>query len=283
MIGKKRTYGTLDLSDQYQRDRQRAVWSSIALQNIDYAIDGRTDFDHNENWPGTRSSPTLPSGRFFNMSAIISGISKIKRWEAREELNRHICFRYGPDEYRRLERETDHGHRRWCMAKVTKMAKPSNGLADPQIRCHWQLFSQEGVFFGERRTAKGWLWSVGWIGLATALPTGSVSAIGWITVENKGNANTYCTIQVVGECVNPKIINITNQSKLRLKGTTTNLIVENKNGIQTITDNGTNIKNRRLNGTEIVLSPGQNNIVVISDTYSTDVQVTISRYDAFTA
>jgi len=106
-------------------------------------------------------------------------------------------------------------------------------------------------------------------------------------VDNKGDWIAPLKIQIAGQCTNPKIINTANGNKYRITGTTTNLVLDNRNlnnnplEIFIVTDNGVNIKEKRHSGADIFLNAGMNHIAVLTDDPTENPTITITYRDTF--
>jgi len=292
MIWKSRRYKTLDFTDSVQVVSQTSNWFSYIIQDVKKDVPLRTNVNDKANYHWWYSSNTLAWPRLFTFTWKVIGTKKDKRniWlsllmnKIKPEWNPNISNRWFYD----LERQTDWWDERTCKAKVYQMITPTNWLDDPIIEYTFELYSEtEKIYSPTVQTVswfRGFFW---WVTLPTTLPT-YLAWFSWsIPLTNNGDWFAPIKIQVVWTCTNPKILNLTNNNKYRITGTTNNLILDNRNinnnPLETfiVTDSWTDIKKKRSSWADIFLDPWLNHIVVLTDDPTETPTVTITFRDTY--
>jgi len=276
MIGKARKYKWLDFTDSVQCTSQQSNWYSYIIQDVVRNIPLRTETYERANFHWWYSSETLAWSRLFTFTWKIIGRTKTLRHTAlsllmnqlKPELSATTYFRWFYD----LEWKTDNWENRVCSTKVYSMLTPTNWLDSPVIDYTFDLYSEtEKIYEPTTQLVSGSKWVIGWTTLPTPLPTYLTWYINYITVTNNGDWYAPIKVQVVWTATNPQIINLTNNNKYTITGTTSNFILDNRNllNIPTenliVTDNWVDIKAQRSAGADIFLDPGINYIIVLTD------------------
>ena len=291
MIGKARKYKWLDFTDAVQCASQTSNWYSVVLQDIKMDLPLRTTVLDRANYHWGYSSNTLWWERLFQFTAIAIGENKAKRDIIWRKIISTLCPEPNPWSNTRwfydLTWKTDWWEDRVVSAKVYQVPFPTNWLTDPLINFTFDLYCEtEKVYSPTTKTASWWLGLLWWFTLPTPLPISFFWYSWYIEVNNLWDWSAPCKIEVLGNCNNLQIMNITNWMIYRNNWRTTDFIIDNTNldndptKISVVTDLWVNIKANRNSGADIFLDPWMNRIVVLSDNYTTAV-VTITRRDCY--
>lgn len=289
MLWKKFIYRWLDLTDWVQND--------IVLIDSVRNIPLRTGINDRANFHWTYTSSSLAWGRIFIFRWQVFGKTKAERRAGRKKLIDVIQPEYSPTDINRgfydLTRETDWGVEMTTKAKVYQAPEANNWLDDPVIEFSFALYSEtEKVYSPTTKTANWWIGYFMGTPLPTTLPTPLSWYVGSIECNNEWNWIAPIRVNVVWDCTNVKIINLTNSQKYKLWQSwddfnSTNLIYDNRNltndptKILVVQDQWTSVKQYRTQGWDIFLNPWINNIVVLTDNYPNDADVIITWRDAY--
>lgn len=278
MISKNYKYNGFDFS------ASKVFETKTWLVDVGHMTDQRTDIKNNANMHWSVASNTLEWGRRIDFNWEIFWITKAERGAAWRKLNEHIYIEpyLNKDPFKKLEFKTDEGEDRWVMAKVNEKPFPENGMNDSKIRFSFSLYSNTNeVYWAELNSHSSMSTTTG----GTRFPNKLWDSWGQAqtdigVIENKGNFNAWCKIQVLGEVRNPRVKNLTNWLEFKIKDRTTNLTLNSMGGDWTATDGGVNVMDRRLFWDPIFLSPGINEVVVVGDS-GAYVPYTVTWYDTW--
>lgn len=277
MIGKNYKYNGLDLS------ASNVYNTHIALTDVEHITGQRTDIIDNVNDHWSIASNTLESGRLFGFTWYIFGVTKEKRGEAWRLLNDKIYIEpfVHVDPFKKLEFQTDEWEDRWCMCKVNEKPKWTNGMNDSRIEFDFTLYSNSNEIYGKNlNIVSSMSWWFGWTSFPNSFGDSWGNTIGSSDCINLWNFRAWCSIQCVGELINPKIKNTKNGQEFKINGTTTNLMLSSMLGKRTVTDEWLDIMYKREYWVPIYLSPWENNIIVVDD-WGNEVNYTVSWYDTW--
>ena len=112
--------------------------------------------------------------------------------------------------------------------------------------------------------------------LPAELPSSLYSVIGGITFQSSGNMPAPCKIEVIGTCVNPKVINHTTGTFYKVDTTTSDFILDNRSSTIEVLDGTVDISAYRASGSQpLFILPSENTFVVEVDNFSIDSTVTV--------
>jgi len=292
MIWINRQYKWIDFTDSVQYASRVANGYGVFIQNEVHWTTTRTDVFDRANYHGGYSSETLAGGRLFTFDCIAVWSTKAQRNTIRNTIVAALQPEPNPWASNRgfydLDFDDDWWNARTVKAKVFTPPTPTNDLDDPLIRFTFELYAEEEkIYWDTEKTTSGTVGYLWGFTLSTPLPYTTAWYINIISVTNAGNRAAPFKMQLLGEAVNPKIINLTNGNKYRIEKTTTNYIFDNRNlnNLPTerlvVMDNWLDIRAYRSSGASIYLDPWVNELVVITDNHDTTNTVEFTFRDSY--
>ena len=290
MLWKAYQFKTLNFTDAVQCESIQTKEYAYPLQKVDTELWEHTQTFLNENYHGGLLSKTLLGIRYFNFEGIAVGMEKELRGAVQKLLRKELQVEANPQNnpYYNLYWQMDDGTPVFCKAKVTKPISFTNNLADIQIPYKFQLASPSEKFYGvDLHTVKKVLGVVGGTPLATGLGVALGDYGREIVVENKGDWQAPIRFEVLGNCTNLKLLNLTNKQKFRVEAITTEFVYDNTNPDfepnkeLIVEDKKQNIKPKRSTGNQIFLEPWRNRLVVLTDNPTEEAEVLLSYRDTY--
>lgn len=284
MIWQNYCYKDFSFSDLLGYDQR------VVLTDVNTKIDTNTNIYNRANYHGTYSSKTLARGRLFTFKGVIFDNDPVIREQKWEMLNSIIQVSPNPwgTEFYPLSWDTKFGETRQVMAKVFTLPEATNGLWHPHIDFTFELYAENPwIFWIQENEAFGSLGVYGWTRLSRKLSNRFNAYNNRIYVVNNGNFDAPCKIEIVWPTQDVQILNLTNGTKLKLNGTTNNLIIDNRNLANdpkqnfVITDNGNNARYKRAWWWPITLAPWPNYISVSDLWHDSSTEITITWYDTY--
>jgi len=270
MIWKNYVYKGLDLSVSNLRN------TNIVLTNINPSTIQRSEITDNANDHGSVASNTLESWRLFTFEGYCFWMTKEARGIAWELLNSSINIEafVDSDPFYDLTFQTDRWENRYVKAKVEKKPTQKNWLCEPRIYFVFELYAQTNAILDPaEQTSSGTTSVFWWTSFANKFWDWRRGHSGGVTCVNAWNYKAWCEITVTWTMVNPLIKNLTNWLEYKINWTTTSLVLDSRDWDWAVTDWWANIKNKREYWKPIFLSPGSNDIIVMSDSWSWTVTV----------
>jgi hypothetical protein len=234
MLGKAYRYKWLDFTDLIQHNLYQSDWYSYLLQDVIKNTTTRTDVINKANFHWWFSTETLINPRLITFTGKCIWLTKEKRHLAWDRLVSEIQPEWNPNIQNRgfypLYFQDDNGTEKILYAKVYNPPTATNWLSDPIIEYTFELLCESEKIYWLNDKIETWnLWYFWWFTLPATLPDTLWWFVWIIEVENEWNWIAPCKIQVIWNCTNPKIFNLTNNQKYRLWWTTQNLILDNRN------------------------------------------------------
>jgi len=143
------------------------------------------------------------------------------------------------------------------------------------LEFEFTLLAEDSFYYSQaEKTANGGLGQLGGNVLPNVLPNNLFGGTDYIEIENDGDSKAGMFFQALGTLVNPRITNITTGQTMKITGTTTKLVVDNREKPFIITDNGVNIKAQQT-GQYLYLVAGLNHIVLSAENYVSEDQAEV--------
>ncbi len=264
-----------DLSDAL------AGTNNLVLEDVNKTVELRIEIFNKQNSSGGVSTDALASPRLFTFSGTIFwDRAGSQNWQ--ELLSNMLRLWDGKKE---LSWEDDGGNKYKTQAKLYSMPRYTTNIDNDIVWFTFELLSDNAEYISfESKITTGGLGVLGGTTLWVTLWTTLSWIIDDFTVNNLGDFRALTRVEIQWELVNPKLQNLTNGKFYQLSRTTTDLIYDNTSDPVTVTDMWINVRGDRVSGsTGIVLEPGENNLILISDNYSVenDITVKITYNDTF--
>ena len=266
MLGKNYNYRWYSLSDDVGKIKKMALqqvnknpairWNAYSFANTHWSV----------IWP------RLAESRLFSFEGRIHEIDPSIREQRRAELCRVFKIEWNTNNqlFYPLTRETKYGVTRTSNVMVYTPLQATNDVCNPVIDFNFELVSPDPrIYDPQQITVTGWIGQMWVWPLWHILPYEESSTIGWwIECYHDGDRDAPVSIRVQGTVVNPKVFIIKNNQikyQLKIKKTTTDLIIDNTNTVAinandrfVLTDNGVSIREfRDINqwGTPLFIPP----------------------------
>jgi len=292
MLGKNFKYKWIDFTDSVQLSNRDTLGYSIIIRDKTNTSDIRYNTTNKSNFHWVYLSPSLLWWRRFEFECSIIADT----CEAKDSAYNYIFWILQPDYnpyslnrgFYDLEWEDCTWLTKTTKAKVTQMPQPEGEQCTPTMDFTFVLESETpDIYSTTEKTATGTIGFHWWFTLSTPLPTPLSWWAGTIELNNEWNRNAPIQVRVEGNCINPKIINITNNQAYKLDTTTTDLVYNNRNinnrptETLVVTDLWNDIRQFRKSWIGVTLDPWLNNLVVLTDNYPNDAIVTVSFRDTY--
>jgi len=276
------TYAGKSLADS------NAKLNNLVIQNVEFTPTLKTSII--ENLLGFGGVAKNPTGglRLFTFSGQIFG-DRAGSANGQAFLNNLTALGGG---YQELSWDGDDGQRYKCEAQVYSLPRYTANIDNNIVDFTFELLSSSFEYFGA--VNRELIFEVGvditnqemqggnaGINLGSEMPLTLGGGLAGLIVNNVGNHQALCKIEVNGEAINPVVHNYTNGRQYRLNMTTQLLVIDNRNGL-IVTNNGADCSsNRQAGSTSIVLSPGSNIIAVTSENDLTGAIIKVFFNDTY--
>ena len=261
-------YRGVSLSDS------QAKSNKLAITNMQKQLNIRTWVVNNQNTHGGNVGASLWSTRLFTISWTIFGATKADLQVGQQKLSEILRL----DGFHTLRWDDDGWNTFKTQAQVYRMPRFSSSVNTNIITFTFELISETAEYISLNSTTISggvglmWgttLWTTLWVELSWLV---------WaVNITNSWDFRALVDININWAVTNPSIRNLTTNKYYKLNRATTKLNYKNTSYPITVTDDSENVRaNRSTWSTSVVLEPWVNRLVLLSDNYNIDNNITLS-------